>query len=120
MKRCAFLARSGECTIYGARPLICRTHGLPLAYRVYEYDLHGRETNPDTAEYIDLWCDLNFRALSDEAAPNYFGEKGRINMDDINRELEGLNQDYCSTHSARRHAPLLGGVDRLPLGILLE
>ncbi|MFW5788732.1 MAG: hypothetical protein ACOCW3_02220, partial [Spirochaetota bacterium] len=38
-RRCAFLGRSGECTVYEGRPIICRTHGLPLGYRVYEYDL---------------------------------------------------------------------------------
>jgi len=29
---CAFLDAAGACTIYEARPLLCRTHGLPLRY----------------------------------------------------------------------------------------
>ncbi|MFW6313342.1 MAG: hypothetical protein ACOC2N_05605 [Spirochaetota bacterium] len=118
-KRCAFLGRAGECTVYEARPLICRTHGLPLAYRVYEYDLHGREVNADVPEYTDLWCDLNFRTLSDDAAPDYFSENGRINMNDINEELERLNEGFLPTDAGRRYTPMLKGVDRLPLGILL-
>ncbi len=28
--RCAFLDDDGACAIYAARPLLCRTHGLPL------------------------------------------------------------------------------------------
>lgn len=27
---CAFLSDAGQCTIYPARPLLCRTHGLPI------------------------------------------------------------------------------------------
>jgi hypothetical protein len=43
--RCAFLT-DGRCAIYPARPVICRTHGLPIRpSRVY-----GR---------VD-WCPLNF------------------------------------------------------------
>ncbi|MFW6262268.1 MAG: hypothetical protein ACOC6J_11870, partial [Spirochaetota bacterium] len=71
-RRCAFLGRSGECTVYGGRPVICRTHGLPLAYRVYEYDLHGREVAPEHPQYTDLWCDLNFTSLADEGATRLF------------------------------------------------
>jgi hypothetical protein len=40
--RCAFLA-DGRCAIYAARPVICRTHGLPVR-------VDGR---------VD-WCPLNF------------------------------------------------------------
>lgn len=31
-RSCAFL-ENGTCTIYSVRPVICRTHGLPLQYR---------------------------------------------------------------------------------------
>lgn len=31
-KSCSFL-KNGTCTIYSVRPVICRTHGLPLNYR---------------------------------------------------------------------------------------
>jgi len=119
-KRCAFLGRAGECTIYAARPLICRTHGLPLAYRVYEYDMHGREIEPDVPEYTELWCDLNFRALSDEAAPAYFERNGRINMDEIDQELEQLNRRFLSTELGSRYDTERADGDRLPLGALLE
>lgn len=119
-ERCAFLGRAGECTIYETRPLICRTHGLPLAYRVYEYDMHGREMSPDAPEYLDLWCDLNFRTLSDETAPEYFSTNGRISMDEINQELERINGQFLVTDAARRYAARLDRADRLPLRTLLE
>ena len=123
--RCAFLGRAGECTLYGGRPLICRTHGLPLAYRVYEYDEHGREVRPDDPEYTDLWCDLNFRSLSDEQAPAWFDEHGRVYMDEVHRELERLNEAFLDTEvgtSYRRRDPSESSStgERLPLGVLLE
>lgn len=48
---CTFLAAGGRCTIYEARPIICRTHGLPIV-------VHSQiET-----------CALNFRDRSDDLA----------------------------------------------------
>jgi Fe-S-cluster containining protein len=119
-RRCAFLGRDGACTVYGSRPLICRTHGLPLAYRVYEYDANGREVRPQTPEYMDLWCDLNYRALSDDDAPAFFDANGRIRMDAINEELERLNEAFLATESGRRFRNLPPGEDRLPLANLMR
>ncbi len=113
--RCAFLDRDGACTVYGARPIICRTHGLPLSYRIYEYDWKGREVNPERPEYTDLWCDLNFTELDEASAAAFFDGHGRINMDAINRELETLNEAFLRTSAGRRYA---GGDERLPLGVL--
>lgn len=31
--RCAALDRAGRCKIYGARPLVCRSHGVPVRLR---------------------------------------------------------------------------------------
>ncbi len=42
--RCALLV-DGQCTVYAQRPLICRTHGLPVA---------------DDAGHVS-WCPLNYR-----------------------------------------------------------
>ncbi len=33
---CVLLDGGGRCTLYNARPLICRTHGLPILYRESE------------------------------------------------------------------------------------
>ena len=48
---CPNLSEAGECMVYEARPLVCRTFGLPLR-------------NAD--EYIGDICELNFTAASDE------------------------------------------------------
>jgi Fe-S-cluster containining protein len=47
---CPNLSDSGECLIYDARPLVCRTFGLPLR---------------DGRKYIGDVCDLNFTEASD-------------------------------------------------------
>lgn len=47
---CAFLGEHGECRIYPDRPLVCRTHGLPLAW--FEERAEGR------VEMRDI-CHLN-------------------------------------------------------------
>ena len=35
---CAFLDEEGACRIYAARPLVCRTQGLPLSWQIEEED----------------------------------------------------------------------------------
>ena len=57
--RCAFLDEEGRCGVYAARPLVCRTQGLPLRY-------------PDGVG----WCSLNFTARL--PAPADFLDAGRV------------------------------------------
>lgn len=124
LRRCAFLGREGQCTVYAHRPLICRTHGLPLSYRLYEYDLEGRLVEGDEPRLTDLWCDLNFRDLSDAAARALFDSRGRVNMARLNEQLEALNEEFLQTRAGRgwhtrlEEAP--PGYGRLPLSVLLD
>ena len=118
--RCAFLGSAGECTVYGGRPVICRTHGLPLAYRVYEYDIQGREVAPEHPEYTDLWCDLNFPDLAEESAPAYFDANGRINMDEVNARIDTLNAEFLQTDGGEPYRNLPPGEERLPLKVLID
>lgn len=118
-QRCAFLGSCGECTIYQARPVICRTHGLPLSYRVYEYDERGRQLRPDEHEYIDLWCDLNFTGSDGAAAIDSLTDDTRINMAMINEELERLNEAFLSQRGAGGH-PRTVPTERRPLAVLLD
>lgn len=46
--RCSFLRANGDCAVYEARPIICRSHGLPLEVR-----------EPKAAPRRDV-CPLNF------------------------------------------------------------
>ncbi|MFO7780932.1 MAG: YkgJ family cysteine cluster protein [Spirochaetia bacterium] len=100
-RRCGFLGREGECTVYAARPVICRAHGLPLAYRLHEYDEHGRGVPGRT--YMDSWCDLNFTGLADESAAAYFDRHGRINQARLNETLEELNRRFLSSPDGARY-----------------
>lgn len=114
-RRCAFLGRNGECTVYAGRPIICRTHGLPLAYRVYEYDREGRPVRTRAPEYMDLWCDLNFRELPGSEADSYFDAHGRINMDRVNLRIEELNRRFLASPDGARY----GAGESAPLGSVL-
>jgi Fe-S-cluster containining protein len=48
---CPALSRTGECTMYAHRPIVCRTFGLPI-----------READ----EYIGDICELNFTSATQE------------------------------------------------------
>ena len=55
----------GRCAIYSARPLVCRTQGLPLAYPpgvVPEEAVRARGDGVDVT-----WCPLNFTSGLDSA-----------------------------------------------------
>ena len=66
------------CSVYAARPVICRTQGLPLAYVDAE-----REAIEVSA------CPLNF---SDDFA---FAPKHLLFMDEFNAILSELNRAWC-------------------------
>ena len=100
-RRCGFLGPEGECTVYAARPVICRSHGLPLAYRLYEYDEQGRQISG--TRFMDSWCDLNFTYLDDESAGAYFDRHGRINQALVNETLEELNRRFLASPAGRRY-----------------
>ncbi len=63
--RCALLV-DGRCAIYEARPMICRTHGLPILVRRDEDD---GASGPDEvgSDRVDH-CPLNFREQAPPAA----------------------------------------------------
>ena len=77
-KECSFLDEEGGCQIYPFRPIICRTHGLPLVYR------HD-DTNPPG--WGVMFCEQNFHA-ADEID---FGPDTTLNMDNINEKLARMN-----------------------------
>lgn len=95
------LLLDGRCSVYTARPLICKTHGAPLAYIDY------------AAEALEISaCPLNFHA-------DYpFDKEQVLYMDELNAELQTLNREFTahgkgdqgrvSLHDvARRFAALL-------------
>ncbi len=99
---CGFL-KEGLCTIYPFRPLICRTHGLPLAYWQEETDPPG---------YGVMFCKLNFK---DSDRIN-FDSENTLNMDEVNGKLAKINTAFLE----ERNNPALKLTTRIELRELLE
>lgn len=74
-KRCKFLGAAGDCRVYEARPLVCRTHGAPLQFR----PLDSRDENLRARDV----CPLNFTARGIGELP----ATSVINLDTINTLL---------------------------------
>lgn len=90
---CPMLLRN-RCVIYIVRPLICRTHGLPILYREAEQ------------AFVDF-CRLNFTLLSE----NYeFQEKNILDMNPFNFELIQIDKKFSehilgeTWHSSHRRS----------------
>ncbi|MBX9836947.1 YkgJ family cysteine cluster protein [Silvanigrella sp.] len=94
-KPCSFL-RQGKCTIYDARPTICRTQGLALQYKISDEKnqiqlavdhcpLNFKEENslPNKAE----WLDLDRLNALQSIAENFFLKN---NLELRNQEIEKL------------------------------
>lgn len=77
-KRCSFLAATGDCTIYEARPLVCRSHGLPLQF--------SQPAEPETK--IRDACELNFATVKLGELPSAMV----LNQDTIHMLLALLNK----------------------------
>jgi len=79
-ERCALLL-NGLCSIYSARPIICRTQGLPIAY----LDESGENLEVSA-------CPLNF-------ADDYpFSLDDLLLLDQFNSRLIELNVRYCRSN----------------------
>ena len=78
--QCSFLV-DHRCTIYGSRPVICRTHGLPLLYMGLESD-----------DYELSLCELNFTEFDFED----FDEENTYPMDQINSQLYLINKKFVA------------------------
>ena len=74
---CPFLVNR-LCAIYGSRPLICRTHGLPIAY-----------VNQEQGAIEVSACPENF------SLDSQFDHGGLLFLDRFNGELQALNQRFA-------------------------
>jgi Fe-S-cluster containining protein len=97
---CIFL-KNHACTIYESRPLICRTHGLPLLY-----------TNND-GEWELSTCELNFTAFNFEN----FSEQNTYAQDKFNSKLFLLNREFITEFEDEKH---FGDFDLIPLKKLAD
>ena len=80
---CLFL-KNNLCQIYPYRPIICRTHGLPLL------------AMNETAEFWELsHCELNF----EDVQPDFFHQDNSLIMDKFNSELFQQNMAFLEANS---------------------
>lgn len=96
---CAFL-KDGLCTIYAVRPMICRTHGLPVAF--LNMDAEEPEMNVS-------FCPLNFTEADEDAMS--FGPDSTLDLDDLNMKLYEANLQFLQEHPELG----LGPSDRIDL-----
>lgn len=111
---CPYL-RGGLCGLYRFRPLICRTHGLPIAF-LDESDAGEDREDADAAEagprMSVSFCPKNFTEASDEDLA--FGRANTLDLDTLNLELAEINQHFIEhfNERARTQPP---DTDREPL-----
>jgi uncharacterized protein len=98
--QCRFLV-DHSCTIYDSRPVICRTHGLPLLYMGMESD-----------EYELSLCELNFTEYDFED----FDEENTYPMDRINSQLYQINKNFVAGFEGGKYHEQ----ERIPLAKLIE
>ena len=90
-KRCDFLNKEGNCSIYEARPIVCRSHGAPLQFK--------ENDNFETATRLRDVCELNFLHLPIETlAPSDV-----LNLDTINTLLALLVRKFLSEKTAEEN-----------------
>ncbi len=98
-EKCFFL-KDHQCSIYEARPIICRTHGYPLLYMNEEGD-----------QWELSHCELNFTDVDED----YFHEENCYAQDTFNSRLFMMNKEYIKTAHADK-----GEFDLIPLVDLLK
>lgn len=94
---CGFL-HDGLCCIYPFRPIICRTHDLPI--------LFINETSSGPVWDVSF-CELNFA----KQAHIEFTDDMLLDIEEINAELNRINHDFISSLPQRRYH----GQSRIPL-----
>lgn len=98
--QCRFLV-DHSCTIYDSRPVICRTHGLPLLYM-----------GMDSDEYELSLCELNFTEYDFED----FDEENTYPMDRINSQLYQINKKFVAGFEGGKYHEQ----ERIPLKELVD
>jgi Fe-S-cluster containining protein len=99
---CDFLDR-GLCRIYALRPMICRTHGLPVAFL---------NEDDETPAMSVSFCPKNFT----QGEQVEFGPENTLDLDELNMELYAINRAFLEGHPELG----LGPSDRIPLSRLAE
>ncbi len=88
---CGFL-KDDLCQIYKYRPVICRTHGLPIAFL--------NEDNPDEIFKEVSFCDLNFNDFDDDEGL-VFNDDNTLDIDELNTAFFKINYEFCKDPQKR-------------------
>ena len=96
---CVFL-KNHKCTIYDQRPIICRTHGLPLLY-----------TNEESEWELSA-CELNFTEFDMED----FTNENTFPQDKFNSQLFMLNKEFIAEFTEKKYKEF----DLIPIRELAE
>ncbi len=83
--QCIFL-KEHKCSIYAERPIICRTHGLPLLFM------------NDEGEWELSACELNFTEFNLES----FTPENTFAQDKYNSRLFMLNKEFISSYTEKK------------------
>jgi Fe-S-cluster containining protein len=77
------LLDADQCSIYDARPIICRTHGYPIVFQ--------EEDAPEGEVSLDV-CPLNFQT---PGALEALAIEDTLDIDRLNLRLAAINFVYC-------------------------
>jgi len=100
---CTFLDPHGVCTIYDQRPLLCRTHGLPLKVLPEEAQTASSSPSLRVLNAETITCSLNFEAGAPPPA------KHILDVQHLQRLLWVVNTRYCQTQAH------MSATDRIPM-----
>lgn len=90
-ERCKFLDINGLCSVYDARPIVCRSHGAPLWFKLHNLNPVEEEDwddEVDMSRYSQDVCPLNFKDID----LNSLALDDFINIDTLNSILVMVNQ----------------------------
>ncbi|MFK7987537.1 MAG: YkgJ family cysteine cluster protein [Sandaracinaceae bacterium] len=83
--RCRLLDDAGRCALYDARPLVCRSQGLPLRYPPDTIPVESVRARAADAEVT--WCPLNFEDVTPAADDILDAERVDVVLAVINRQV---------------------------------
>jgi len=94
---CGFL-KDDLCQIYKYRPVICRTHGLPIVFL--------NDDNPSEIFKEVSFCELNFNNFNeydddDDDGGLIFNDENTLDIDELNTAFFKINQQFCKDPQKR-------------------
>ena len=88
--QCRLLNKDGRCTIYPVRPIVCRSHGAPIRFKV-------NDGSGETA--LDV-CPLNLENISlDQLAADE-----NINLETLNAILSVIDRHFDAENAGNRYS----------------